>query len=258
MNIYQLTEAQVLFFGLVLIRMVAFVFSAALFSLPAINVTVKILFSLVLALCLYPTIPGLGALAAGMQGDLPMLAAREALIGLVLGFLTRIFFFALSMVGEIASVSIGLASAQMYNPMADAHGGVLEQLHVLLGSLFFLLLGGHHVMISALAQSFEMIPLAVLSLKTGPLAEMALFGSDLLVLTLKMSAPVLVAILIANMAMAILGRAVPQLNVLVTSFPVTIMLGLVVLTISLPLMVFEMNGLVDLTTTKLMQVMKTL
>lgn len=258
MNIYQLTEAQVLFFGLVLLRMLAFVFSSALFSLPAINVTVKILFSLVLALCLYPTIPGIASVADGMQGDLPLLAAREALIGLVLGFLTRIFFFALSMVGEIASVSIGLASAQMYNPMADAHGGVLEQLHVLLGSLLFLLLGGHHVMISALAQSFEMIPLATLSMKTGPLAEMALFGRDLLVLTLKMSAPVLVAILIANMAMAILGRAVPQLNVLVTSFPVTIMLGLVVLLISLPLMIFEMNGLVDLTATKLMQVMKTL
>lgn len=258
MNVYQLTETQVLFFGLVLLRMIAFVFSAALFSLPAVNTTVKILFALVLTLCLYPTIPGVASLAAGMQGDLPLLAAREVLVGLILGFMTRIFFFALSMVGELISVSIGLASAQMYNPMADAHGGVMEQLHVMLGSLFFLLLGGHHVMISALAQSFEMIPLAVLSIKTGPLAEMAMFGRDLLVITIKMSAPVLVAILVANMAMGILGRAVPQLNVLVTSFPVTILLGLLVMIISMPLMTFEMNGLVDITAAKLMQVMRTL
>lgn len=258
MNPYLLSETQVVFFGLILLRMIAFITSAALFSLPAVNLQVKILFSLALAVCLYPTVGGFEVFAQGVGGELPLLAGRELLIGLILGFLTRMFLFTLSMVGEIVSVSIGLASAQMYNPMADAHGGVLEQLHVLIGSLFFLMLGGHHVMIAALAQSFELIPLATLSIKMGPLGEMAIFGRELLILTLKMSAPVLVATLVANMSMAILGRAVPQMNVLVTSFPVTIMLGLLTLLVSLPFLLFEFHGVVDLTATKMMQVMKAL
>ncbi|HRO66229.1 MAG TPA: flagellar biosynthetic protein FliR [Pseudobdellovibrionaceae bacterium] len=258
MNVYQLSETQILIFALVLLRMIGFVFSAAIFSMPSVSAPLKVLFCLILTMTLYPFVKVGPEVTAGFGENLVLLAGREIIVGLILGFLTRLFFFAVSMTGELISISLGLSSAQLYNPMMASQGGVIEQFHVIIGSMFFLLLNGHHILLSALAQSFDLIGVGVLSLKTGPLAEMAVFGQDLLVLTLKMSAPVLVSILVANLAMGILGRAIPQINVLVTSFPVTIMLGLIVMFVGVPLFVFEMNGLVDITATKLMQVLKTL
>lgn len=258
MNVYALSETQILIFALVLLRMTGFIFSSAIFSLPSINVPTKILFALVMATLLYPTVPANPILAAGFGETLPLLAAREVLIGMTLGFLTRLFFFAVSMTGEITSVSLGLGSAQMFNPMIGSHAGVIEQLYQILGVLFFLLINGHHILLSALAQSLSTVPVGTMSLNVGAYGEVVAFMQDLLVLTLKMSAPIVVSLFITNVAMGILGRAIPQMNVLVTSFPVTMMLGLAVLVVCMPLFVYEMNGLTDLTASKLMAVLKAL
>lgn len=256
MNIYSLTETQVIFFSLVMLRMTAFVFSAAIFSTPTVSAPLRVLFALVLTMTMFPLLqlPG----SADLNDSLIPLAVRELLVGLIIGYLSRLFFLAVSMTGEIVSVSLGLSAAQLYNPLMQSQGGVVEQFHVILGSIFFLLINGHHVLITALMQSFELVSLASLSLNFESLAEIAAFGSDLLVLTVKMSSPVLVAILLSNIAMAILGRSIPQMNVLVTSFPVTILIGLGTMIVCLPLFVMEMHALVDVTATKLMQVLKAL
>lgn len=258
MNPYALTEVQILVFGLVLLRLLAFVFSAAIFSAPVVNAPIRVLFSLVLAMVIYPLVHVDPAVLRGFDEFLPFMAVREVVVGLVIGFLSRIFFFAVSMVGDLISISLGLSAAQLYNPMMQSQGGILEQFHVILGSLLFLVLNGHHLLISALIQSFEIVQIGVMTFKTGGLAEMALFGGDLLVITIKMGAPIMVAIFLANLAMGILGRAIPQLNVLVTSFPVTILLGLGTMFICLPLFIGEMHGLIDVTGFKLMQVLKSL
>lgn len=257
MNIYELTETQVILFSLVLLRMIAFVFSAAIFSTPNVSAPLRVLFSLVLAMTVFPLLK-IGA-SPGLAEDLVPSAAREVFIGLLIGYLSRLFFLAVSMTGDFVSILLGLSSAQLYNPMMQSQGGVIEHFHVLLGSMFFLLINGHHMLITAMMQSYDIVAVAgTAPLKFGGLAEIAQFGGDLLVITVKMSAPVLVAMLLANIAMGILGRAIPQLNVLVTSFPVTVLLGLGTMFVCLPLFVMEMHGLVDVTAMKLMQVMKSL
>lgn len=258
MNLYALSEVQILVFSLVLLRMTSFVFSAAVFSAPVVSVPVRILFSLILAMSIYPLVKTDPSVFEGFTANLPFLAVREVMIGLIIGFLSRLFFFAVSMVGDLISVSLGLSAAQLYNPMMQSQGGILEQFHVILGSLLFLVLNGHHVLIMALTQSFDMVQVGVMSFKTGGLAEIALFGADLLVITIKMGAPVMVAIFLANLAMGILGRAIPQLNVLVTSFPVTILMGMGTMFICMPLFITEMHGLIDYTGLKLFQVIKAL
>ncbi len=100
------------------------------------------------------------------------------------------------------------------------------------------------------------MPVSSLQLNIGPFGEIALFGQMALLLTIKMCAPVIVTILLVNLAFGILGRAVPQINVLVTSMPVTIMLGMTVVFICLPLLTMEMTGLIEITSSKLFDVMK--
>ncbi|MFN9067352.1 MAG: flagellar biosynthetic protein FliR, partial [Bdellovibrionales bacterium] len=166
--------------------------------------------------------------------------------------------FALSMAGELISVSLGLASAQVYNPFSGNNGQVLEQFFSLFGMIVFLALNGHHVFVTALVESFQTLPVAKLSIEFGGLAELAKQFQQIFVIMIKMAAPVVITLFIVNMSMAIIGRAVPQINVLVTSFPVTIMIGLVVLIISMPLMSMEMSLLLQSTSTELFKLMRAL
>jgi flagellar biosynthetic protein FliR len=193
-----------------------------------------------------------------VSSEIVSLSAREIIIGLSLGFLTRLFFMVVSMVGDLVSMSVGLGAGQMFNPLMGSNGNILDTFYSTIGTLIFLTVNGHHMLINAISESYQLVPVSSLSLNVGPFAEMALFGQTAMILTIKMCAPVIVSILLVNLAMGILGRAVPQINVLVTSMPITIFVGMTVVFICLPLLVLEMNGLMELTANKLFAVMKAL
>lgn len=251
-------ETHVIIFGLIWLRMLSFIISSAFLGSPSVNLPVKILFSVVLTFMVFPfTLVEVKDIAQ-LNEHLILFAFREVIVGLLLGLLTRFFFFALSMAGELISMSLGLGSAQVYNPFVGASGQVVEQFYSLLGMVIFLALNGHHLFIQALVESFEVVSLAQLSIEFGGLGEVSQKFQGIFVMMIKMAAPVVCTIFIVNIAMAIVGRAVPQLNVLVTSFPVTIIIGITVLTISLPLMTLEMNMLLEMTSDQLFKLMRSL
>ncbi|MGE5085966.1 MAG: flagellar biosynthetic protein FliR [Bacillota bacterium] len=256
LNWSTMTEAQILLFALILLRMLAFIVSSAFFGSHTVNTPVKILLSLVLSTLLYPVVKIGKVDYLVISNEIIGLAVRELIVGLVIGFLTRLFFFVVSMVGDLIAMSVGLGAGQMFNPMLGSTGNAMESFYSTLGTLVFLAINGHHVLIRAIAESYTLVPVSSLSLNVGPFAEIALFGQTAFILTIKMCAPVLVTILLVNLSMGILGRAVPQINVLVTSMPVTIMIGMTVVFICLPLLVMEMNGLVEVTASNLFSVMK--
>ena len=251
-------EANVIIFGLIWLRMLSFVMSSAFFSSPSVSVPIKVLFSIVMTFVVAPIADFTTADTTAITSGLVMHAFKEVSIGLFLGFLTRFFFFALSMAGEMISISLGLSSAQVYNPFSGQSGQVVEQFFSLFGMMVFLSMNGHHVFVTALVESFQVIPLARSGIEFGGLAEVASRFQAIFVIVVKMSAPIVLTLFIVNIAMSIIGRAVPQMNVLVTSFPVTIMIGLVVMIISIPLMSFEMNLLIESTSSELFKLMRTL
>ncbi|MGZ3744886.1 MAG: flagellar biosynthetic protein FliR [Pseudobdellovibrionaceae bacterium] len=255
---YTMSEAQVVMFGLIFLRMIAFVVSSVVFGSGNISVPVKILLALVLSMVVLPSIHLKAEDAANLVTDVVLLSAREIFLGLSLGFLTRLFFFVVGMTGELVSVSIGLGQAQIFNPMMGSNSNTVEQFYNTIATLIFFAVNGHHLLISAIAQSYDLIPLAQMKLNLGPYAEIATFAQDMMVMAIKMTAPILGAVMITNIAMGVLGRAVPQINVLVTSMPITLMLGFLLMFLCIPLLVTEMNGVVDLTHTKMVLVMKAL
>lgn len=252
------TDAQILLFALIFLRMIAFVLSSAIFGSPTITSPVKVLLSVVLTVLLFPVVKVGNVNYDLISNEIIMLATRELAVGLSLGFLTRLFFFTVSMTGDLVSMSVGLSASQLYNPLLGTNGNTIDQFYTTIGTLVFLAINGHHMLINGIAQSYELVPVSVLSFNFGPFAEMALYGQEIIMMAIKMCAPVLVTILLANIAMGILGRAVPQINVLVTSMPVTIMLGMTVVFLCLPLLAIEMTGLINLTAEKLFSVMKAL
>lgn len=253
-----MTETQVIIFGLIFLRMIAFVVSSVIYGSTNINIPIKVLLAVVLSMVVFPTVQMAAVSNAQLAEDLVLLSAREVAIGLSLGFLTRLFFFTVGMAGELISVSIGLGQAQIFNPMMGSNSNTVEQFYNTLATLIFFAINGHHLVLSGIAQSYELVPLAQLKFNVGPFGQMATFAQDMMVMGIKMCAPIIGAVLVTNIAMGILGRAVPQINVLVTSVPVTLMIGFVLMFICIPLLVMEMHSIVDITQTKLVLVMKAL
>lgn len=258
MNWSALTEAQILLFALILFRMIAFIISSAVFGSPSVSAPVKVLLSLVVSMLVFPVVRGGLINYELISNEIIGLALRELFVGLCLGFLTRLFFFVVTMTGDLVSVSVGLSASQLFNPMTGSSGNAMDQFYSVLGTLVFLAINGHHMLITSIVESYNLVPVGALSMNVGPFAEIASYGQQVFIMAIKMCAPVLVTILLVNLSMGILGRAVPQINVLVTSMPVTIMLGMTVVFICLPLLVIEMNGLVEITASRLFEVMRQL
>jgi flagellar biosynthetic protein FliR len=257
-SVFTFNEAQVIAFALVLIRVSAFVVSWPVFGVPLIPNSIKILFALALAMVLFPVVDSTTVQQQiGSTALIPMVV-REALIGLFIGFTARMFFFAVNVAGQMMSLSLGLAGAQLLNPSFNEFSTVVDQFQVLIATLFFLSINGHHVLIAGLHESFMLLPLGFLDLQTSSLIAFGAVVQQILELGLKMAAPVVIAILLMNVVMAVMGRAVPQVNVLVTSIPVNIVVGLVVMVVALPMMITGMDELMLTTGERLFQFLRDL
>lgn len=254
----KLTEIQIIVFGLILLRMSSFVFSAAILNSTTVSVSLKILLSLSFTMMMYGTISSAATISriSDLQDQLILLALYEVLMGLIIGFMTRLFFFSISMAGEMISVAMGLGNAQIFNPMMGANANAFEQFLMMISTLLFFSLGGHHIMLQGLIQSFELIPLGRMSMDTVQLRNVALLGQELMVVSIKIAAPVLISMLVVQVGVGLLSRAVPQINVLTTSMSITALLGVVILMVSLPLLVHQMNSILDLTNFNLFNLIK--
>lgn len=257
-SLSQLNEIQVIVFALILLRMTAFVFSAAVLNSPTVPVVAKVLFSVVLTMLMYSSVATSEVVAkvSTTESALVVMSVIELLTGLCLGFLTRIFFFAISMAGELISVAMGLGQAQMFNPLIGNMGNAMEQFFVFVATLLYLTINGHHYLIHGLTESFKMVQLGNLSLSTAGFLSLVESAQQFFILGIKISAPVVISMVLVQVGVGLLSRAVPQINVLTTSASITTALGFLILFVSLPLIVFQMSGLVDLTALELFKFIK--
>ncbi len=254
---YNISEKEILAFSLVLLRITAFFFSWPIFGQTSVPVQTKILISLLLAFLLYPVV-GLDSQLNSMESLMIFaLAFKEVALGIVLGFLCRLFFFVVSMCGELVSISMGLSSAHVLNPTIGAQSTAIEQFQVVLASLFFLMINGHHILLAGFVKSFEIMPITPRGIQWISFRNSALILQDLLVSSLKIAAPIMVSVLFMNIAVGIVGRAVPQINVLITSWPVNILLSLFILIIVMPLFVDELSEIFSQVASQFISVMRT-
>jgi flagellar biosynthetic protein FliR len=255
-EVYRFNETEMLLFFMVLVRMTSFVVSWPVFGVENIAAHIKVLFGLILALVIFPTLHWSPAQMEAVKGDLMLMAAREAFIGLSIGYLARFFFYGFRIAGEMMSQALGLGSAQMFNPAMGGQISVVENFYVGLASLFYLCVNGHHFLITGLVHSFDMVHAAQLTLNTSQFAGIGQLTQEVVELGFKLSAPVVISILVINLVLGVVGKTVPQLNVLVTSFPVNILVGLGLMMITLPMTMDHMGAYLELSTTRVFQFVK--
>ncbi|MPM96840.1 hypothetical protein SDC9_144005 [bioreactor metagenome] len=159
--------------------------------------------------------------------------AQQMLIGIGMGFAAKIVFTAFLFAGEFIGSQMGLGFATFYDPLNASQTPVIAEFMNLVALLLFLSLNGHLLYLATLAQSFSAIPISNVPVGAGSWLNIAELGSKIFSAGLLLSLPIMAALMITNVALAVLTRAAPQLNLFALGFPLTLIGGFLILAISL-------------------------
>ncbi len=160
---------------------------------------------------------------------------KEFLVGFTLGFIVRLIFDAIQLGGQFIGYQMGFAIVNVIDPYSSNQISIIAQFKSLLAILIFLTLNGHYILIAALVKSFSLIPVATTWVIKGSLVQEILrLTGGIFAIAIKISAPVLVALLLTNIALGLIARTMPQINVFIVGFPLEIGIGFFILGASLP------------------------
>ncbi len=241
MSLFNFNHEEILSFFAVLVR-----FSVLITVLPFVGdkfipSIAKILFALAISVVLYPALvtrsfirPGealvWGMSVSGIVGTIVL----EALFGLVLGYTARLTFDSINFGSNLAGNFMGFATASSYDPHQESQTQVIAELQMALAMLIFLVLDGHHIMLRATLNSYQIVGL-------GKAGFTELFNQKLIQLTgqvirfgIQIAAPMAVSLFSVNIIFGILAKSMPQLNVLVLSFAMSSIVGFMVMLIGVP------------------------
>ena len=225
-----------------LARIMGLIAVAPLFGNISVPVRVKLGLGVMLALVIAPGVPAVPAAdPVSLSGLLILL--QQMLIGIAMGFVMRLVFAAIEMAGEIASLTMGLGFASFYDPQARASLSGISQLLTMLALMFFLATNLHLVTLSILTDSFTVLPIGESITNGRGWLGVANWGAKIFSVGVQLSLPLVAVLLAANLALGILTRAAPQLNLFGIGFPIMLGVGFIMLAIALPYMATPMASL---------------
>ena len=214
-----------------LARLLGLVATAPLLSNRMVPTRIRLAVGLAVAMAVIPALPPMPSVPADSWMALALLA-HQALIGIAIGFMMRLFFAAIDIAGEMIGLQMGLSFAVFFNPQTGGQSSVLAEFLGLLALLVFLALDGHLMLIKVLVVSFEWLPVGA---PTDSDAWMLIVRYATVMFTsgVLLALPMVATLLITNIALGVLTRSAPQLNLFAVGFPVTLSVGFVVLLVSL-------------------------
>jgi flagellar biosynthesis protein FliR len=218
--------AFVLRLGVLLVRPSALVAMAPPFGGAYTPVLVKIGFSVILALVLAPAIalpPVAGSVA------LVVIIAREVLIGVALAMTVRLLLAGVELAGQLAGFQLGLMYAGTVDPQTGARDNAIASLYANLALFTFLAIDAHHVLLRGLARSYAWLPVGMGGVDASLAPLVAKMLGAVFVIGAQLAAPIVVVLLVVELALGLLTRAAPALNMMVIGFPIRLIAGLLVL-----------------------------
>jgi flagellar biosynthetic protein FliR len=229
MDTFIIPEVETLkLFTLVMIRFSGLVVSAPVLGSRNFPVIAKIGLAATVAMLITPLLPALETPLPSEPLPFLLLAASEVTIGLLMGFVMTLVFAAIQVGGQIMDMQTGFGMMNVFNPALETQFPIFGFFFFILAVLYLLAVNGHHLMIRAMAATYEKIPVGGFALRPELMSEVSRWGSAVFVDGLMIAAPVAGAMLLAYVTMGLLGRAVPQIHLFVVGFPITIAAGLLV------------------------------
>jgi flagellar biosynthetic protein FliR len=230
-------------FLLVLTRMTGLFVVAPIFGKRNIPAYFKVALAFFMAIILVNTQnPGLTEKYSNLWG-FGFLIAKELLVGITIGYVSYIIFTSIYVAGQLIDMQIGFGMVNVLDPLSNIQIPVTANFYYIISMMLFLLGNGHHILINALFDSFKIVPLGTAVFSDALMSDVLRIFGSIFSIGFRISAPVLATILVTDIALGIMAKAVPQLNVFVVGMPMKIIIGLLVMVLTFTTFVAIIEGL---------------
>ena len=246
---FMISLDQIQYYLLMFVRVITMLALLPVFGANYIPLQVKVALGLLLTSVLFsvqlaaglPAFPGNFSLALFF-----LLVIKEALVGLAVGYAASFLFTAVQFAGRMVDTEMGFGFVEVVDPFTEEQTTVLGQLQVILFTILFLLFNGHYFMLITVQKSFEIIPLFEAVFPGGPMTNhITRMTADVFILGLKLAAPIFVTLLLSELAMGIVARTVPQMNIFFVGLPLKIFVGIGTMLIVLPMLASLFRRMVE-------------
>jgi flagellar biosynthetic protein FliR len=242
LNVPNFSAEQIELFFLVLLRVSTIVVMIPILGDSTTPVRVKGGLAIIITVLVLPFV---GHPAAGADDffTLGLRMGGEVLIGIALGFAARLAFAGIRMAGDLVGFQMGFSIINVIDPLTSDQVSVIAEIQYLFAGLLFLGVNGHHMLIQAISESYTVLPVLGFHM-TGALAQSLVeLSRNLFVIAVKISAPIVVALLFANLGLGLIARTVPQMNVFIVGIPLQIAIGLIGVGLTIPLFLQIASGI---------------
>jgi flagellar biosynthetic protein FliR len=217
------------------VRILAVFTSAPVFSSRAFPVRARIALAFLVALASQATLPPAPIIGFNDPQAFGVLIQQIG-VGLSIGFAVQLVFSAVELAGEVVGFQMGLNFASFFDPTMNSQSSAVARFFGEMTSLLFVVMNGHLMVLMAVNRSFEAFPLDQNFLQA--LAQMNIYklGKDLFASGLWIALPMIGVLMFTNFALGIISRIAPQMNIFAIGFPITLVVGLIGITFTLPML----------------------
>lgn len=244
-------------FLLVFVRMSAFFITAPFFSVRGVPNPFKIGLAFLMALISFQYIPAQTQIPMDLTFILHV--CKEALVGLILGFICELMFVAVQVAGGLIDMQMGLAMANVIDPRTGTYMPITGNFKNLLATLYFFSINGHHMLIRGIISSYKAIPLDQVWAAFG--SEQVLMTAvrvftDMFLSALLIASPIVVSLFLVDLSLGIIAKSVPQFNIFVVGMPLKLLAGFLLMVVVMPAFLLTLNGLFEKMFRALAEMMK--
>jgi flagellar biosynthetic protein FliR len=230
---FELMQNQLGFFLLMFARITGIFTSAPVFGSHNIPVVVKASLSLLMTYMMLPLFFNNQPVPDGFFSYILMVIG-EFLLGLIIGFASSLVFSGVQMAGHLLDIQIGFGIVNTMDPQFGQQIPLLGNFKYIFALMLFLATNGHHILLSAIFSSFKLVPVTGIVFNTNIVDMIVNMVIGVFVIAFKISLPILIALFLTDVALGILARTMPQMNIFVVGIPGKIIVGIFVLSLALP------------------------
>ena len=233
-DVFGLTGAQFETFLLVFVRVSSMLFMFPVFSAPQVPILARFGFSALISFILFRVVPVVPA-SPDLYG-LALAVVCQLVLGVIVGFVAQLVFIGIQFAGELIDLQIGFAVANVINPTTQQNITIIGEFELAIATLIFLATDAHHLLIQGIAGSFNLVPLPYINLDPSVAGNVVIFVTQAFLIVFKIAAPIVLALFLTNVALAFAAKVAPQMNVFVIGLPLQIGVGLIMMSICIPLL----------------------
>jgi len=226
------------------LRVLAVFTAAPLFSSRAFPLRARIGLAFFIAFAAQPSLQGQPIISIAGP-DAMGAVAQQVGIGLAIGFTVRLVFAAVELAGEVVGFQMGLGFASFFNPALNTQSSAVARFFGQMATFLFVVMNGHLMVLMAVIKSFDKFPVDQNFLEAIGQMKIYDFGTDLFASGLWIALPMIGMLMFANLALGIVSRVAPQMNIFAIGFPVTLTVGMIGIAATLPMLDQPFMALMD-------------